>query len=92
MVATTPSIFSVDFCLSGLMLPAGSVRTNPEKLAERISEDGELLRDTLFTSPSAASDFLTGSSTSGKVYWKTADGVTLRDLEAAELEAAATGL
>ena len=27
MVATTPSIFSVDFCLSGLMLPAGSVRT-----------------------------------------------------------------
>ena len=89
MVATTPSIFSVDFCLSGLMLPAGSVRTNPEKLAEPISE---LLRDTLFTSPSAASDFLTGSSTSGKVYWKTADGVTLRDLEAAELEAAATGL
>ncbi|MGP2494820.1 DUF4357 domain-containing protein [Schaalia turicensis] len=74
------------------MLPAGSVRTNPERLAERISEGGELLRDTLFTSPSAASDFLTGSSTSGKVYWKTADGVTLRDLEAAELEATATGL
>ncbi|CRH60423.1 Uncharacterised protein [Chlamydia trachomatis] len=27
MVATTPSIFSVERCLSGLMLPAGSVRT-----------------------------------------------------------------
>lgn len=27
MVATTPPIFSVDSCLSGLMLPAGSVRT-----------------------------------------------------------------
>jgi len=26
MVATTPSIFSVDFYLSGLMVPAGSVR------------------------------------------------------------------
>ena len=26
MRATTPSLFSVDFCLSGLMLPAGSVR------------------------------------------------------------------
>ena len=85
--------------LAGAKLRAGmthsvpeSARKNREKLAERISEDGELLRDTLFTSPSAASDFLTGSSTSGKVYWKTADGVTLRDLEAAELEAAATGL
>lgn len=69
-----------------------SAHKNRERLAERISEDGELLRDTLFTSPSAASDFLTGSSTSGKVHWKTADGVTLRDLEAAELEATATGL
>ena len=27
MVATTPPIFSVDSCLSGLTLPAGSVRT-----------------------------------------------------------------
>ena len=27
MVATTPSIFSVERCLSGLMFPAGSVRT-----------------------------------------------------------------
>lgn len=27
MVATTPPTFSVDSCLSGLMLPAGSVRT-----------------------------------------------------------------
>lgn len=26
MVATTASIFSVDFCLSGLMFPAGVVR------------------------------------------------------------------
>jgi len=26
IVATTPSIFSVDFSLSGLMFPAGSVR------------------------------------------------------------------
>lgn len=69
-----------------------SAHKNRERLADRISEDRELLRDTLFTSPSAASDFLTGSSTSGKVHWKTADGVTLRDLEAAELEATATGL
>ncbi|MDY6050747.1 MAG: GIY-YIG nuclease family protein [Corynebacterium sp.] len=67
-------------------------RKNREKFADRISDSGELMRDTLFTSPSAASDFLTGSSTSGKVYWKNSDGKALRDLEQAELKAATTGL
>ncbi|WP_326833531.1 GIY-YIG nuclease family protein [Cutibacterium porci] len=69
-----------------------SARKNREKFADRISDSGELIRDTLFTSPSAASDFLTGSSTSGKVLWKTSDGITLRDLEQAELKATTTNL
>lgn len=63
-----------------------SAKANRAKYAERISAEGELLQDTLFNSPSAASDFLTGSSTSGKVYWKNANGITLRDLERSELE------
>jgi len=51
---------------------------------------GELMRDTLFTSPSAAPCFLTGTSTSGKATWKNDAGRTLRELEIAELNAAPT--
>lgn len=69
-----------------------SARKNREKFADRISDSGELMRDTLFTSPSAASGFLTGASTSGKALWRTSDDTTLRDLEAAELVAAASDL
>ena len=66
-----------------------SAKRNRKHFADRI-KDGKLLRDTLFTSPSAASDFLIGSSTSGKVSWKNSDGVTLRDLEQTELKTATT--
>ena len=65
-----------------------SVHKNRKRFADRISSDGILERDTLFTSPSAASDFLTGASTSGKLYWKNEQGLTLRELEQAEIEAA----
>ncbi|WKS32933.1 GIY-YIG nuclease family protein [Corynebacterium propinquum] len=58
---------------------------NRERLAGRINERFELTRDTLFPSPSAASSFLVGASTSGKVYWKTKDGITLRELEQRKL-------
>lgn len=69
-----------------------SVHNNRERFADRISSDGILQRDTLFTSPSAASDFLIGASTSGKVYWKNEQGITLRELEQAEIEAATAAL
>lgn len=65
-----------------------SVHKNRKRFADLISSDGILERDTLFTSPSAASDFLTGASTSGKLYWKNEQGLTLRELEQAEIEAA----
>lgn len=58
---------------------------NRERLADRINEQYVLTRDTLFPSPSAASNFLVGASTSGKVYWKTKDGITLRELEQRKL-------
>ncbi|KQB83661.1 hypothetical protein Cocul_01733 [Corynebacterium oculi] len=62
-----------------------AARVNRTKYAERINSEYVLVQDTLFSSPSAASDFLTGSSTSGKAFWKNAHGVTLRDLEQEEL-------
>ncbi|MGL6056735.1 MAG: DUF4357 domain-containing protein [Culicoidibacterales bacterium] len=37
-------------------------------------------QDELFTSPSAASDFVTGNSTNGLITWKTAEGQTLKEL------------
>ncbi|MCS4492171.1 GIY-YIG nuclease family protein [Corynebacterium sp. ES2715-CONJ3] len=62
-----------------------SVKKNRQRFADRVSADHKLLRDTLFTSPSTASSFLIGASTSGKTSWKNSDGVTLRALEQAEL-------
>lgn len=66
-----------------------STRRDRAKYAERIDAGGSLRQDTLFSSPSAASNFLVGSSTSGMLYWKTDDGITLRELERRELEEAA---
>lgn len=64
--------------------PAG-VRKNREELADRI-ENLELTRKTLFSSPSAASSFILGYSSSGPFSWKTADGISLRELEETEIE------
>lgn len=63
-----------------------AVAKDRERLADRIDSAGVLTRDTLFSSPSAASNFLMGASTSGKLQWKNADGVSLGDLEKAEME------
>lgn len=67
-----------------------AVKKNRERFADRISDTDELLRDTLFTSPSAAAGFLTGNSISGKTAWKDDAGRTLQELEEAELKATTT--
>ncbi|MGS2664729.1 GIY-YIG nuclease family protein [Corynebacterium glucuronolyticum] len=64
---------------------------NRKLFADRINSNLELTRDTLFSSPSAASDFLIGASTSGQQKWKNSDGVSLRDLERDEARAATEG-
>lgn len=69
-----------------------SGRKHRERFADRLSPTGELLRATLFTSPSAASDFPIASSTARRVYWKNQAGVTLGELEQAEAKAAAEDL
>ncbi len=53
----------------------------------KIDENNVLLEDVQFGSPSGASDFVTGQSTSGWREWKTADGITLRELEDSKQQA-----
>lgn len=58
---------------------------NVIKLRERYKSkiDGShiLMEDVLFSSPSAAAAFVGGSSLNGNEFWKTENGVTLKNLE-----------
>lgn len=65
-----------------------SARRNRVLYADLITDDGELLEDVSFDSPSAASNFLIGASTNGKTTWKNSDGRTLGEMEQAEFEEA----
>jgi hypothetical protein len=56
-----------------------------EKYADKIGEDGVLTADVLLSSPSAAAAFVSGSSVSGHIMWKTSDGKTLKELESDEV-------
>lgn len=51
-----------------------SARSNP-------LDNGVLTKDTVFSSPSAAAQFLMGASVNGKLHWKTELGVPLGRLE-----------
>ncbi|HBI74589.1 MAG TPA: methionine sulfoxide reductase [Lachnospiraceae bacterium] len=49
-----------------------------------IDENGVLQKDILFRTPSGASAFVLGAPTNGNVEWKTKDGRTFKEIEAAE--------
>jgi len=49
-----------------------------------VDENGVLQEDTLFKSPSYAASFVIGGSANGLTEWKTAEGITLKELEASE--------
>ncbi|MVB09490.1 hypothetical protein CAFE_01460 [Caprobacter fermentans] len=81
----------------GLVILAGSVireellsscpdhaKSAREDNRKYIDENGALQKDILFKTPSGASDFVLGASTSGNVEWKTAEGKTLKEFEARE--------
>lgn len=53
---------------------------------EKIDANYILLEDILFSTPSGAASFVSGASANGNVEWKTADGTTLKDLDARELQ------
>lgn len=52
-----------------------------EKYKDKISGDGVLLEDLLFSSPSGAACFVGGSALNGNTAWKTAEGITLKQLD-----------
>ncbi len=51
-----------------------------DKYASIISPDSITLEDIYFNSSTAAAKFVAGSSLNGKLYWKTKDGVLLKDI------------
>lgn len=51
-----------------------------------MNENCTTVEDILFSSSSAAVDFVTGYSVSGPKTWKTADGRTLKEVEAKNAE------
>ncbi|MBO4456690.1 MAG: GIY-YIG nuclease family protein [Butyrivibrio sp.] len=55
-----------------------------KKHSDKIDENNVLLEDILFNSPSGAAAFVCGVGLNGNVEWKTADGVTLKELDANE--------
>ncbi|EPR08130.1 GIY-YIG nuclease family protein [Ruminiclostridium papyrosolvens] len=70
-------------------LSTNSLNKNIIKLREQYLSDGTIvdntfIREILFTSPSAASDFILGNSTSGPVMWKNEEGITLKELNERE--------
>lgn len=61
--------------------PKGAVKRREKLMADGTIVDGEFVRDTLFSSPTAASDLIMGNNTSGPREWKNKQGTSLRDLE-----------
>lgn len=55
------------------------LKSQREKM--NVDNDGNLLEDILFNSPSYAAVFVIGKSANGLTSWKTADGTTLKSLE-----------
>lgn len=60
-----------------------SLKTRREKLISegKIDDKYTLTEDILFSSPSGASDFVLGYSTSGPLTWKNTEGKTLKEIE-----------
>lgn len=61
-----------------------SIQKHRDYYKDRI-DNGVLTKDTVFSSPSAAAQFLMGASVNGKLHWKTELGVPLGRLEQQEL-------
>jgi len=53
-------------------------------MQKKIDNKGILKADILFSSPSAAADFVGGGSFNGNIVWKDTRGRTLKEIDAAE--------
>jgi len=63
------------------LLKSLQVKREQLKNEGKIDENNKLTDDILFSSPSAASDFIIGYSTSGPMTWKNHQGKTLKEIE-----------
>ena len=70
---------------SAKSLSAGMLRLREQLVAERKVVDRKTVEDILFTSSSAAADFVLGYSVSGPKTWKRKDGVSLKEIESKDL-------
>lgn len=68
--------------ISEKSLSKGAATLRKKHLASNKVKDFVTTEDILFSSSSAAADFVTGYSVSGPATWKNAAGVTLKELEA----------
>jgi len=59
-----------------------AVRRQRERYASKLDAEGVLLEDILLRSPNEAANFVTGYPVNALVRWKTAEGKTLKELEA----------
>lgn len=60
--------------------PPWTKKRRAQLVSEGTIQNGVFMRDELFSSPSGASDIVTGNSTSGNRMWKTESGVTLGEI------------
>ncbi len=72
--------------LAGSHIAKEESESIPQSIRDRrkaapIDQDGILLEDMLFSSPSYAAKFVIGKSENGLTRWKTADGRSLKELE-----------
>ena len=69
----------------GLLLTMGNLRGKntfvPNQDKNKRFDNSILLEDLLFGSPSGAASFVCGMNTNGRNGWKTAEGITLKELE-----------
>jgi hypothetical protein len=62
-----------------IFLGKNIIRLRKQYLSDGTIIDNVFAKEILFTSPSTASDFILGNSTSGPMTWKNEDGVTLKE-------------
>jgi hypothetical protein len=75
-------VFAGSLISKGLsMFAPPSIKKTRRKFKKFVDENFRLTEDLHFGSPSAASGFVLGSSSSGLRDWKTAEGKTLKDVE-----------
>lgn len=75
------SVVSKNITMDKKFRSAGSIE---KARANGVVVDGVLTKDVQFKSASTAANFVTGTSTNGKIAWRNKDGETLREIQAKE--------